>query len=70
MLDHEHRLSIRSYCVVLKTDRSTVYYPPKFGEGTDTMIANRIHDIWHELPFYGYRRITAQLQREGHEINY
>jgi putative transposase len=58
MLENEYTLSIRNQCDLLKINRSTVYYQPKIGKGTETMIANRIHEIWHELPFYGYRRIT------------
>jgi putative transposase len=70
MVENEHSLSIRSQCDLLMINRSMVYYQPKANEGNETIIANRIHEIWYELPFYGYRRITAQLQREGHEINH
>lgn len=33
------------------------------------MMANLIAELWHEMPYYGYRRITAALQRKGHEVN-
>lgn len=30
---------------------------------------NEIHEIWTETPFYGYRRITAELRQQGYEVN-
>jgi putative transposase len=35
----------------------------------DTMFANLIADLWLEMPYYGYRRITAAIQRQGYNIN-
>lgn len=32
-------------------------------------MANEIRDIWVKYPFYGYRRITAVLKRQGHQVN-
>jgi len=31
---------------------------------------NRIDEIYTDMPYYGYRRLTAQLQREGNQINH
>jgi len=36
----------------------------------DTVFANEINVLWLKLPFYGYRRIHAQLVRDGHPINH
>jgi putative transposase len=33
------------------------------------MFANLIAEIWIEMPYYGYRRITAELQRRHYQIN-
>jgi putative transposase len=30
---------------------------------------NEIHEIWMKTPFYGYRRITAELRNLGYAIN-
>lgn len=63
-------LSIREQCALLSVNRSTFYYT---GCSTslklDTEIANDIHAIWMEKPFYGYRKITAELRRKGHFAN-
>ena len=42
--------------------RSTLYYKPKGKKETD--IRKKIEDISREHPYYGYRRITAQLRRD------
>lgn len=36
----------------------------------DTAIANEIHEIWTKMPFYGYRKITAELGRRDIEVNH
>ena len=33
------------------------------------MLANLIVELWYEMPYYGYRRITASLQRQGYVVN-
>lgn len=30
---------------------------------------NEIHEIWMRTPFYGYRRITEELKRQGYCVN-
>lgn len=36
----------------------------------DGLFANMISEIWHEMPYYGYRRITAELHRRDYDINH
>lgn len=69
MIDKSQKLSIRSQCKLLFINRSTLFYkdrPPS----NDAELANQIHDIWMEMPFYGYRRFTAELNRRGHHVNH
>lgn len=68
IVQHHDSVSVRQQCSLLGVSRSSVYYHASFGK-QDTDLANEIHDIWQEMPFYGYRRITAQLQRLGYKIN-
>ncbi|MCL5071074.1 MAG: IS3 family transposase [Actinobacteria bacterium] len=44
---------------------STYYYKPKGGKLSDMDLAERIEKIALDYPSYGYRRITAQLKRQG-----
>lgn len=53
---------------MLSISRSGIYYK-KRDRISDTMFANLIVEIWHEMPYYGYRRITAELQRRSYRIN-
>jgi len=70
MMNLSSPVSTRQQCEWLNINRSTLYYQPQDTHRDDTLIANRIYEIWQALPFYGYRRLTAQLQREGHPINH
>jgi putative transposase len=69
MIDIQHeQMSIRQQCAVLGVNRSSFYYVPRpLLEDTD--LANEIHDVWLEIPSYGYRRVTEELQRRGYLIN-
>lgn len=70
MVDAQHpELSIRKQCCLLAVNRSNVYYEPA-PTRDDTELANEIHELWLEMPFYGYRRITAELNRRGYLINH
>jgi len=70
MIEHNHpALSIRRQCNILDVWRSNVYYVPQ-QEPDESVLANEIHEVWFEMPYYGYRRITAELQRRGYSINH
>lgn len=70
MIEVTHpKLSIRNQCALLQLERSTFYYQPKITEN-ETVLANEIHDLWLKMPFYGYRKITATLRRQGYVINH
>jgi len=55
--------SIKEGCRLIGIKRSTLYYKPKGKKETD--IKKKIEDISREHPYYGYRRITASLRRDG-----
>lgn len=54
-------------CEVLKVARSTVYYEPQT-KPEDAMFLEAIERLLMRWPFYGYRRVTAQLKREHFPI--
>lgn len=69
MLNKNHQfLSIRQQCALLGVWRSNVYYRPA-AASEESILANEIHDLWLDMPVYGYRRITAALHRKGYKIN-
>ena len=51
-------------CDVLDCARSTFYYEPQPIPDNPALVA-AIEDMLMRWPFYGYRRVLAQLQREG-----
>jgi putative transposase len=61
------QLSIRHQCRLLNVHRSGYDYQPVLKDDTD--LANRIAEIYQQYPVYGYRRITACLNREGLNVN-
>lgn len=53
--------------------RSTFYYQRKDNQGKkqhEAFLKEKIQQIAYEHPYYGYRRITAQLHREKININH
>jgi putative transposase len=58
----------KTVCDVWEVARSTHYYTP--AEADDTAAKEAIQRVAGEWPTYGYRRVTAQLRREGHLLNH
>ena len=57
-------LSVRRQCVLLRSTRSGVYRSKPLA-GADDLAAMRCIDELHlELPFYGSRRMTFELNKE------
>ena len=49
--------------------RSSLYYRPVQPSAEEVALKHRIDEIYTAVPFYGSRRITVQLRREGRAIN-
>ena len=62
-------LSLRQCCGLLELNRSTYYYEPQREDAYNLLLMNLIDEQYTRTPFYGSRRITAWLRRQGHEIN-
>lgn len=62
---------MRTQCALLQLARSNIYYErkPALSSG-DIFLMGEIDKIYTKCPFYGYPRITKQLEREGYEINH
>ncbi len=61
--------SVRRQCALMQLSRSAVYYKDRINE-QDIIFANLISELWLKMPSYGYRRITADLQRRDYNINH
>jgi putative transposase len=58
---------VERICGVLDCPRSSAYYVPSGRH--DTEVVELIEQLLLRKPYFGYRRIAAQLKREGHTVN-
>lgn len=61
-------LPLTTLCALLGLARATYYRQPVADEA-ETGVRDAIQRIALEWPTYGYRRITAELRRQGHKVN-
>ena len=65
----DSEFTIKEQTELLSLDRTGLYYKPvPIGQG-ELEVGRRIDEIFTESPFFGSRRITAVLRREGTQIN-
>ena len=62
-------LSVRRQCSLLNLARSGVYRPKPVVDADDLAVMRRIDELHLELPFYGSRRMTFELNKEGRGVN-
>ena len=53
----------------MSINRTSLYYKPVVPQGAEVQLKHRIDALFTAHPYYGSRRIAAQLQREGEEVN-
>jgi putative transposase len=66
---HHPELSVRRQCALLGLNRSTFYYEPAGETPEDLKLMRRIDEQYTACPFYGSRRMTEWLTRQGEEVN-
>jgi putative transposase len=54
---------------LLSLNRSSLYYRPVGPDPVEVALKHRLDEIYTDRPFYGSRRMTVQLQKEGHAVN-
>jgi len=62
-------LSVRRQCALVGVARSGVYRPKPVTGADDLAVMRRIDELHLELPFYGSRRMTFELNKEGRGLN-
>ena len=62
-------LSVRRQCALLNLARSGVYRPRAAPSAADLELMRRIDELHLELPFYGSRRMTFELNQERRGVN-
>src|SRR5580658_4498494 len=62
-------LSVRRQCALVGVARSGVYRHKPVAEADDLAVMRRIDELHLELPFYGSRRMTFELNKEDRGVN-
>jgi putative transposase len=66
----QSELTLSRQTELLSLNRTSLYYRPVAPTPEEVALKHRIDQIYTERPFYGVRRITAQLRREGIAVNH
>jgi putative transposase len=71
LIEPEHpQISIARQCALLGLPRSTYYYRV-YGESAENLHLMRLLDEQYtHTPYYGVRRMTAWLRRQGYQVNH
>jgi putative transposase len=68
MIERGSKLSVTRQAELLELSRASVYYTPRPLSDRDLGLMRRLDEIHLELPFYGARKLTRELQKEGHAV--
>jgi len=63
-------LSIRRQCTLLSLSRSSLYYTRQPENQDNLELMRLIDEEYTAMPFYGIRRMTAWLNRQGYWVNH
>ena len=68
LLDTKLNMSVNKQCKLLHVAKSSLYYQAikPFSTSKDIKLLDAINNIYSDFPYYGYRRITKQLQLDGY----
>src|SRR5689334_22696485 len=70
LVEWEHsELSVSAQAQLLSLNRTSLYYQPVAPSAEEIALKHRIDELYTEHPYYGSRKITEQLKREGKEVN-
>jgi putative transposase len=70
MIERDRRdLSVRRQCELLQVSRSGLYYEAEPNDPEQLALMRRIDEIHLKYPFYGSRKVSLELRREGREAN-
>jgi putative transposase len=65
----ERKMPLSVQAELLGISRASLYYRPVTPSAVEVALKHRIDEFYTAWPFYGSRKITALLQREGQPVN-
>ena len=69
MIDHTHDLPVAEQCRVLEISRSTAYYESSRNIEEDLALMREMDELYLERPYYGSRRMRANLSTRERPLN-
>jgi putative transposase len=70
MIEPGHdRISLSRQCELVGLPRASFYYRARPITVLEERLMRLIDEVYTRCPFYGVRRITAWLRRQGHDVN-
>jgi len=70
LVEPEHeKISVRRQCEIVGLARSSLYYRSLKDDSYNRFLMRLIDEQYTKTPFYGSRKMTAHLQREGRVVN-
>ena len=68
MIERGSKLPVTRQAQILGLSRSSVYYTARALPERDLRLMRRLDELHLKWPFYGSRKLTKELKREGHEV--
>ena len=68
MIDRGAKATLKRQAELLDLSRSSIYYQPRPISEHELALMRRLDELHLECPFYGSRKLAAQLKREGEDI--
>jgi putative transposase len=68
MIDRGAKVTVTRQAELLALSRSSVYYTPRALSDRDLRLMRRLDELHLQMPFYGSRKLTRELQKEGHDV--
>jgi putative transposase len=68
MIDRGSKVPVRRQAELLDLSRSSVYYTARPLSDRDLGLMRRLDELHLQLPFYGSRKLTRELRKEGHDV--
>ena len=65
MVERDGPLSLSRQCELLAVGRSSLYREPASESAANLELMRRIDELYMDCPFYGSRRMSMHLRREG-----
>ncbi len=63
-------ISVRRQCELIELNRSSLYYDAAAESVLNLTLMRLMDEQYLHTPFYGRRRMTVWLQRQGYEVNH